>query len=591
MKGMWSDHFAAADKPSEESSPPCKTHGLWSEIFPSADESTPPPPPHHETCSAAVEPPPLSRYEMFSPAAPPLPRYERCLICPKCNAASCRLLTSSTTQNPGRRFYICPAPANNHKFFKWADEVKPHELIDVPYCGGCMAGVCRVRKVTNGPNSGRILFRCRIKEGEGSCGYKVWKDELEVSSTTQADVRTCSFRSTLSNSNSSTSPVSIDQIDEVADYDSPVIDNSPSNTIEQLQSDKPSGSLRRANKRSRYGDLEAHSLTIRLEILDQWRNARSDMNSVSIEHCWKKAAVRQNLSSELLGWWGRLAFHPKPCLSTHPSKPFARYVSSPLESSSAVEDGTLVNSGDSITLTRNLLGFEPPLLNPDQENELSRIKPICVTPNTKPDNFMSKSISKAFSEAAEHLQNDLLTLLENMDVKEHEAMTEAAEATFAALDRLLINHQEFKKRANEFIHCAMLLSEIEQSMPENDSYQKLAEHCTAEKTRLDEINCVHTEVVDNVTSSKKRLKLAQEEISSTMDLLFQIEAELSCCEVELKNMEHELEKISEKKEVLEGNYTIASKELESSLKLREKKEADRNAAKAAFNTARALLRG
>ncbi|EYU23326.1 hypothetical protein MIMGU_mgv1a004119mg [Erythranthe guttata] len=543
MKGMWSDHFAAADKPSEESSPPCKTHGLWSEIFPSADESTPPPPPHHETCSAAVEPPPLSRYEMFSPAAPPLPRYERCLICPKCNAASCRLLTSSTTQNPGRRFYICPAPANN------------------------------------------------VGLGEGSCGYKVWKDELEVSSTTQADVRTCSFRSTLSNSNSSTSPVSIDQIDEVADYDSPVIDNSPSNTIEQLQSDKPSGSLRRANKRSRYGDLEAHSLTIRLEILDQWRNARSDMNSVSIEHCWKKAAVRQNLSSELLGWWGRLAFHPKPCLSTHPSKPFARYVSSPLESSSAVEDGTLVNSGDSITLTRNLLGFEPPLLNPDQENELSRIKPICVTPNTKPDNFMSKSISKAFSEAAEHLQNDLLTLLENMDVKEHEAMTEAAEATFAALDRLLINHQEFKKRANEFIHCAMLLSEIEQSMPENDSYQKLAEHCTAEKTRLDEINCVHTEVVDNVTSSKKRLKLAQEEISSTMDLLFQIEAELSCCEVELKNMEHELEKISEKKEVLEGNYTIASKELESSLKLREKKEADRNAAKAAFNTARALLRG
>lgn len=85
MKGLWSDHFPAAEKPPGTCSP-CKTEGLWSEIFPAAEKSAPP-----------------------SPPPPPLPRYERCLLCPTCNSAICRLLTSSTTLNPGRQFYTCPA--------------------------------------------------------------------------------------------------------------------------------------------------------------------------------------------------------------------------------------------------------------------------------------------------------------------------------------------------------------------------------------------------------------------------------------------------------------------------------------------------
>lgn len=83
---------------------------------------------------------------------------------------------------------------------------------------------------------------------------------------------------------------------------------------------------------------------------------------------------------------------------------------------------------------------------------------------------MSKAISNAFCQAAELLQNNLLTLLEMMDVKDHEALTQAAEATFAALDCLLFHHQDFKKRAKEFIDCASLLAQIEQSMPTNYSY-------------------------------------------------------------------------------------------------------------------------
>lgn len=268
-----------------------------------------------------------------------------------------------------------------------------------------------------------------------------------------------------------------------------------------------------------------------------------------------------------------------------------------------MQDQTLLSSSESITIPRSLLGVESyskTLLQPDHDAEIPATKPFhvdldvpsCSDPfhETEIDSVMAQSISKAFSQAAKHLQNDLLTLLEKMDVKEHEAMSQAAEATFAALDRLLIDDQDFKNRIKDFIHCAISLAEIEQSMPETASYQKLVDQCSSERMRLDEISSAHTQMIDTVMCNKNRLKVVKEDIASTVDWLFTIEAELSCCEVELRNIEQELEQISEKKVVLEGSYVIASKELEECQKLCEQKEADRNAAKAAFDRARALLR-
>ncbi|KAL8521296.1 hypothetical protein ACS0TY_011725 [Phlomoides rotata] len=342
MKGLLSEHVAAAeDKPttSRVFISPTKTNGNWSERLPAFDQ------------------------------------YQRCLLCPMCNASICRLKTSNTPKNPSRQFYTCPT--RDHNFFKWADEVNPNQLIDVPDCGGCSAGACRVRRETIGPNAGRILFMCRVKEGEGSCGYRVWQDELEMSTSSQ-----------------------------------------------------------------------------------------------STNNC-----------------------------------------------------------------------------------------------------------------------DDLLTLLETMDVKDHVAMRQAAEATFTAMDHLPFGHQDFKNCVNELIHCASSLSEIEQSMHTNDSYQRLVEHCSRERTRLEEINCVHAETTYTVTNKKKHLKDLQKEISSTLDWLFRIEAELSCFDVEMRDIELGLEQISRDKEELEGKYSIAFKELEETKKLFERKEAEFDAAKAAYYRARALLRG
>ena len=214
-------------------------------------------------------------------------------------------------------------------------------------------------------------------------------------------------------------------------------------------------------------------------------------------------------------------------------------------------------------------------------------------PSCKPTNEgrMSKSISNVFHQAAERLQDELLARLETMDVKDHAAMSQEAEATFAALDCLLFDYKDFKRHVDELIRCASQLFEIDQAILTNDSHQKLIEICSTERERLDEINRVHAEALEALIDSKNHIKVLQEEISSALARLFQIEADVSCCEVEMRCLEIELEKTSQNKEALEGKYLIASKELEESQKLIKHSEAERNAAKAAFNRARALLRG
>ncbi|KAL8521295.1 hypothetical protein ACS0TY_011724 [Phlomoides rotata] len=590
MKGLWSEHFSTSTSTSTSrvDISPTKTNGNWSER---------------------------------------LHQYQRCLLCPVCNASICRLKTSNTPKNPDRQFYKCPTHDN---FFKWADEVNPNQLIDVPNCGGCGAGACRVRRETIGPNAGRILFMCRVKEGEGSCGYRVWQDELKLSETGMVDERISSSQSTINFDDISTTDNDLVEESKNADKGenivTPMINTSEhfqcreiiSPKMGQLkcQEDKPVESSRRPHKRSRYGDVKASGSLVSTCSL----KVRLSVNNVPIKYSWMRDAIRQNLSSQLHGWWGRLAFHPRPC-----------YFSLPLDSTFVVQDPFLVNNIGPATLTRSRGGvksYSKPLFNLKkcrntldymsvvQENIMvnpcdswilleADSEPLfssCRHQNTEPfraavdvpslsKTKMTKSISNTFCQAAQHLQKDLLTLLETMDVKDHVAMRQAAEATFAALDHLYFSHQDFRNRVNELIHCASSLSEIEQSMPTNDSYQRLIERCSSERTRLEEINCVHAETTYTLTNKKKHLRDLREEISSTLDWLLQIEAEISCFEVEMRHMELDLERISRDKEELEGKYSIAFKELEVSNKFLEQKEAEFDTAKAAYDRAIALLRG
>lgn len=391
-----------------------------------------------------------------------------------------------------------------------------------------MAGVCRFTKVTNGPNAGRILFVCRIKEGQGSCGFQVWQDELHENATPFVGC-------------DNTGPVIADM---VVDFN--------------LISDEEPDNESHLNDASIHMNIPSPDVTT-FGKMEQW-NFQEDISDELLRTPSKESTAGDQTSS-----------------------------SPPLHPISESNEEFSVNKG-----------YSPSQFTPECNSELSCSSTTQVSVNgpscadhlseTTPNNIMTEAISKSFALAAEHLQNDLITRLEAMDFKDHEAMTHASEATFAALNRLFHDYQPLKERVNELIHSAVSLAEVENSIPDEDSYQCLMDHCHHERIKLDEIDKALAKVVGIVNKNGKRLIVLQKKLSSMKEWISQAEVEIMCCNAEMGNMENQLVEISNKKQILKENIMIASKEWEDRLKLRERKDVEKIAAKAAFDRSRALLR-
>ncbi|WOL02540.1 hypothetical protein Cni_G11259 [Canna indica] len=142
------------------------------------------------------------------PMKSPGPEYPQ-RQCP-CGRGPCVVRTSSTTKNPGRRFYSCPIMSEEKcNFFMWCDKAdnnqqhgfgspvelsqqrgpnspikiqggvktptKRYHLIDVPESSypdcACGAGKCRLLRMEDGPNAGSRYFGCTIKKGQGACNF------------------------------------------------------------------------------------------------------------------------------------------------------------------------------------------------------------------------------------------------------------------------------------------------------------------------------------------------------------------------------------------------------------------------------------
>ncbi|XP_073135058.1 uncharacterized protein [Henckelia pumila] len=452
--------------------------------------------------------------EPENPPAPPSARFERCLPCP-CNGGSCRLVTS-TQKYLGclRQYFKCPRQQLKCEFFKWADSVEPHEFINVPYCGGCKAGVCRFTK------------------GQGSCGFKVWQDELHENATL------------FTGRDNDTGPVIADM---VVDFNL-ISDEEP----DDEPVDEPYLNETSINMKSPCPDVKSGKM-------EQW-NCHEDISDELLRTPSKESIAGDNRSFSPL-------LHP---------------ISESKEEYSVNE------------------GYSPSQFTPEFNSELSCSRatevgvdaPSCAElfPETTTNNIMTEAISKSFALAAEHLQKGLITRLEVMDFKEHEAMTHASEATFAALNRLFHNYQPFKERVNELIHSAVSLAEVEKSIPDEDTYQCLMDHCHRERLKLGEMDKAHAKVVGTVDKHGKRLIALQKELSSMKEWISRAEAEIMCCKAEMGNMENQVVEISNQKQILKEYILTASKEWEDRLKLRERKDVEKSVAKAAFDRARALLR-
>ncbi|CAA7031458.1 unnamed protein product [Microthlaspi erraticum] len=94
----------------------------------------------------------------------------------RCGGGLCQIKVSKTQENPGRKFYKCPA-ARDCTFFKWCDKVTDEDIkfrptFTIPDCP-CGSGPCRRFK----DDSGRAYLLCCIKKGFGACGFFQWEDE------------------------------------------------------------------------------------------------------------------------------------------------------------------------------------------------------------------------------------------------------------------------------------------------------------------------------------------------------------------------------------------------------------------------------
>ncbi|CAF1697349.1 unnamed protein product, partial [Brassica napus] len=97
----------------------------------------------------------------------------------QCGGGLCETKLSNTKENPGRRFYKCPA-AQKCTFFKWCDKATDEDIrfrpaFTIPDCP-CGSGPCR-RVVAD---SGRAYLQCGVKKGFGACGFFKWVDDVEV---------------------------------------------------------------------------------------------------------------------------------------------------------------------------------------------------------------------------------------------------------------------------------------------------------------------------------------------------------------------------------------------------------------------------
>ena len=200
---------------------------------------------------------------------------------------------------------------------------------------------------------------------------------------------------------------------------------------------------------------------------------------------------------------------------------------------------------------------------------------------------ISKPILEAFQQAALHIQNELITLLESMDPLDHDSMVREANSAFAGLDHLGIIYRPFYERVKKFISCSSTLAKIESTIC---NAQQLMDSYHHKMSHYESISRVHGKAMTALTSSGDRLRSLQKEAVRVKQMLLQIETELSCSEVETAVMEIHLLQISQDMLESKQNLEAVYKEADQAIKRQQQIEAERSIAKEAMEGARAQLR-
>jgi len=202
---------------------------------------------------------------------------------------------------------------------------------------------------------------------------------------------------------------------------------------------------------------------------------------------------------------------------------------------------------------------------------------------------MSVTILQAFEKLAHQIRDKLITLLDSMDPRDHEIMLKEAGCAFAALDHLQVDYGLFRMRVTEYINQATSLAHVERAINEDTYSEDILRRYNNEKSRYDEIwDAYHNANVAYIASSEK-LSALRTNASYFRDTLAEFETQLACYEVDNARHRYHLYQISKTLSECKDSLQAAFREASEVLKLHEKREIERSAAKAAFEKARAQL--
>ncbi|KAJ6896567.1 hypothetical protein NC651_022689 [Populus alba x Populus x berolinensis] len=517
----------------------CKGLGHWSKDCPS---KTPPK-------SLASSPGSSSSPSVQVPDLP-------VVRCP-CGRGTCKVSTSKTVTNPGRKFYACPVDhrtSDRCRFFKWSDEIVPRFKPRMCPCG---AGSCSLNIISTGPDRGRWYFACRIKKNQGACKFFQWAD-------------------------------------------------SEGNNMQNMQGDESKGyparrSLFTGNNElctedNRSSDIELESTMV--ESVENYPNSSMD-SAVRKDEVLVRDLVMQDSESWDLVSGTELQVPqliPKPEIPCQEPE-FSRQISNARHTKSegtspfdpVIEDvgdieGLALVAGSSSNDDESDIQQGPFLQSPREDaehpngifQEPSRMQTVVENSDT------SKLALKTFGQG-------LLDILQSMDLTQHETMLKVAENTFDTLRHLSIDHASFSKAVREYIQCKSKLAGIEESMGKDFSPEEFLGHYNDKKTQFDNISQRHVEAVSACEASENHLQSLRGEVSRVKNMLLELEKQLSFCEAETSRCKSCVSEISNHKSESERSLDSACEKMEKALKLEDERDSMVYAANAALENARAQL--
>ncbi|KAI9177523.1 hypothetical protein LWI28_016298 [Acer negundo] len=531
-------------------------------------------------------------------------------------------------------------------FFTWCDEVTDYDIKSCPQSKfpkcTCGAGICRKFK----DSSGRSYFVCPIKKGHGACRFFRWEntpentrvgENVDESKGYGSPQSTCDSHPSLERSEMMefevpevenpqgfpsllSMPISSAEddrrlmdgciYDQRSDISTPnhcdpspcVAPENGSPTFESTIGDLVMGEAESLNsmtkKKSSRGIFVMSQNEVHRRQIEFWMqiSAVEGISAGGEYFLFSIYIIYQSLGLHVLGWLGRLVFPPPRSLKDHPPKPFFCGIFPSFDPIFVPEDGNVLNAerdklssptpGADRQLWNGVLwkpsGLKRPFATIQSDILISSVSKSLECTATPIQSLEQAAVQfqKRLEQAALHFQNEFVTILNRIDPSNPDTMTKEANKFFSNLDRvqLPIDYEPFSRRVGEFIESASRLARIEKSICKDCSLEELTELYNDKKVRFDDLSKAHDEAVAAFANSSQRHRSLQEEASRLRDMLLLIESQSSCCEAETSERKIRVDAICKVK--LESKKRM--EEAKEMLKLREQREEERCAAKAAL---------